>query len=241
MGRMQRTWDPGLAYAIGLIATDGNLSSDGRHVNLTSADKEQLVNFQRCLGINTKLSKNPPGSFTRNPIYRVQFSDRAFYHWLEGIGLKPRKTARLGRLSIPRRLFRDFLRGVIDGDGSIFVYTDRYNVYKGTRYEYLRLYVAIASSSRRFLEWIQEMSQELLSVRGSLLQQPNPTRMRKPHWKLRFAKQDSVKILRWLYYTERLPSLTRKRVIAEEAMRSLSLFRDKRIKRYGRRRYKDGK
>lgn len=119
-------WSPYLAYAVGLIATDGNLSSDGRHINLTSSDMEQLQNFRRCLQISAMVSSNPPSALTKRPSYRVQFSNRVLYRQLQAIGLSPRKTASLKSLDIPLHVFRDFFRGVIDGDGSIVLYTDRY-------------------------------------------------------------------------------------------------------------------
>ena len=115
------TWCSDLSYAIGLITTDGNLSSDGRHISLTSSDTQQLRNFKKCLGTNAKLALNAPGSFSRNPSYRVQLSNTGFYWQLLAIGLLPRKTSLLGALSIPQPFFRDFLRGVIDGDGSIIL------------------------------------------------------------------------------------------------------------------------
>ena len=36
-------WNHDFAYAIGLITTDGNLSPDGRHINLTSKDEEIIL------------------------------------------------------------------------------------------------------------------------------------------------------------------------------------------------------
>ena len=35
-------WDPEVAYAVGLIATDGNLSRDGRHMSVTSKDRDLI-------------------------------------------------------------------------------------------------------------------------------------------------------------------------------------------------------
>lgn len=32
-------WSPKIAYAVGLITTDGSLSKDGRHIDLTSKDR----------------------------------------------------------------------------------------------------------------------------------------------------------------------------------------------------------
>ena len=36
-------WTSELAYAVGLLTTDGSLSKDGRHIDLTSKDVEQLI------------------------------------------------------------------------------------------------------------------------------------------------------------------------------------------------------
>ena len=42
-------WSPKFAYAIGLIATDGNLSIDGRHIIFTSKDLQLVKLFEDCL------------------------------------------------------------------------------------------------------------------------------------------------------------------------------------------------
>jgi len=230
---MTLSWNARLAYAVGLIATDGNLSSDGRHLSLTSSDREQLNNFRAALGTNAQIARNPPGSFTKRPSYRVQLSHVKLYQQLLGAGLKPRKTAILGALQIPLPFFRDFLRGVIDGDGSIVCYIDRSNAYKKTRYRHIRIYVSIASASLQFLQWIQQVSCQSLGVRGYFLQQPAHPWGRRTAWKLRFAKRDSMQILRWIYYAADVMCLQRKRIRAEQALALASSFRDKRSKARG--------
>lgn len=50
-------WSPGLAYAIGLLATDGCLSPPGHLINLTSLDIEQLQNFCKCIGLEIHIGK----------------------------------------------------------------------------------------------------------------------------------------------------------------------------------------
>src|SRR3990167_535268 len=49
-------WSNKLAYAVGLITTDGNLSKDGRHINLTSKDVEQIQNLANILKLKNKVS-----------------------------------------------------------------------------------------------------------------------------------------------------------------------------------------
>jgi hypothetical protein len=47
-GKVKIVWSSNMSYAIGLLTTDGCLSSDGRHILLTSKDKEQLNNFSKA-------------------------------------------------------------------------------------------------------------------------------------------------------------------------------------------------
>jgi hypothetical protein len=116
-------WTRERAYAIGLLATDGNLSRDGRHLTVTSADPDLLGVLRACLALQANVRQ--VGSQGR--CYRVQWSDRRFYEWVESIGLSPAKSRTLGALTIPDEYFADFARGCIDGDGSIVVYVDRYH------------------------------------------------------------------------------------------------------------------
>ena len=53
--KIEIAWSSNFAYALGLLATDGSLSSDGRHFDFTSNDKEQLENFMKCLNIKVKI------------------------------------------------------------------------------------------------------------------------------------------------------------------------------------------
>jgi len=48
-------WSNNLAYAVGLIATDGSLSKDGRHINLTSKDLGQIQNFAKILNLKNRI------------------------------------------------------------------------------------------------------------------------------------------------------------------------------------------
>jgi len=47
-------WSPHFAYAIGLLATDGSLSIDGRHIDFTSKDLELVKIFKKYLGLKNK-------------------------------------------------------------------------------------------------------------------------------------------------------------------------------------------
>jgi len=53
--KVKTEWTPNLAYAIGLIASDGCLSLDGRHISFKSLDRELVKKFKFALGVKNKI------------------------------------------------------------------------------------------------------------------------------------------------------------------------------------------
>ena len=212
-------WTSELAYAIGLITTDGSLSKDKRHIEFTTTDLQLAKLIKRYLSFQTKIAKKPPSGFGKKFVYRINFGNVKLYKWLEKIGLRNNKTYSLGRLKIPNRYMADFLRGHLDGDGSVFTYVDRYMIYKGRRYTYHRLYTAFNSNRVGHLKWIQSNIKENLNIKGALSSYQKKNR-KFPMWKLRFAKKESLKLLCWLYYKPDIPSLKRKRKIVERFLKN---------------------
>src|SRR3972149_4723711 len=98
-------WSGNFAYAIGLITTDGSLSKDGRHINLTSKDKEQITNFSKVLNLKNKIGLKYSSYTHQKKYYQIQFGNVKFYKFLVRIGLFPNKTKTLGELKIPKIYF----------------------------------------------------------------------------------------------------------------------------------------
>ena len=127
-GQLQRKihieWSPNFAYAIGLITSDGNLSSDGRHIGFVSKDYELIEKFKTALAINNKVRMGVRGGETAKKYFYVKFGDKVFYNFLNGIGLFSRKSKTIKFVDIPNNLFKDFLRGLFDGDGTFYTFWD---------------------------------------------------------------------------------------------------------------------
>jgi hypothetical protein len=211
-------WNSNLAYAVGLITTDGNLSNDKRHILFTTTDRQLANTFEECLGIKNKITETPPSGFGKKNAYRINFGNVKFYSWLQKIGLLSNKKRLTGKIDIPDKYFVDFLRGYLDGDGSIFTYTDKYMAYKGKRYTYNRLYTSLISTNREQIEWVRSQIKMVLKIQGALSSYTKKDR-KLPIWQLRFAKNDSLKLLPWIYYKPGLPCLKRKRKIADSSLR----------------------
>lgn len=220
-------WAPELAWAVGLLTADGNLSGNGRSLSITSKDIDLLETARSCLDLTTPISRVANG---RGQLYhRLQWTDRLFYLWLLGIGLMPAKSLRLGSLRLPDECFPDFLRGCIDGDGSVTVYIDLYHAAKNHRYVYDRLYVKLVSASQPFLEWVQSTTYRLLGITGTIT--VSTAWRRHPLWRLCYAKRESMELLRWIYYAPTVPCLARKRAKAEPFLKPLGHIRKRPVGR----------
>lgn len=195
-------WSAQIAYAVGLITTDGNLSPDGRHINLTSKDVEQINNFKTCLGLTNKIGKKARGGETEKKYYVLQFGNVVFYRWLLEIGLMPNKSKIIGPLKIPDKYFFEFLRGHLDGDGCIRKYQDK--VFPKSQ----RLYVNFYSASLKHLEWLKQKITQLMNIKGYI-------RIREDICDLTYAKKESSVLIPHIYSNKSIPYLTRKHTIVD--------------------------
>lgn len=218
-------WSSNLAYAVGLLATDGNLSKDGRHINLRSSDIDLLEAFNASLNLKVVIRQSYNNGFAKKPSYRIQFSNVKLYRWLVTIGLFPAKTYTLGEINVPDEYFRDFLRGHLDGDGSITNYLDKYNTYKDRKYVNIRVFIRFISVSEKHIKWLRSMIINLTQSEGALYSTIRAKRV--PMWTLKFSKKESLKLLQWIYYKNNLPSLERKRTMAMKILSSLSIEKRK--------------
>ncbi|MDP2693170.1 MAG: LAGLIDADG family homing endonuclease [bacterium] len=195
------TWSSKFAYVIGLIASDGNLSSDGRHVIFTSKDEELALLFKRYTKHKGKISKKSRGGSNEKNYFYVQIGDVNFYKFLLSIGLTQRKSHTIGKLDIPKKFFYDFLRGCIDGDGSI-------GIFRHPQSKYPQFKIRLVSASKQFLEWVQGITNRD-GIKGFFT-------ISKTIHVLAYAKNDSIKLSNLIYYSGYPPSLSRKSSVAKK-------------------------
>lgn len=200
-----------LWYVVGFIAADGNLSSDGRHINITSKDVPHLRKIKRALLLSSKIGFKARGG-SMEKIYGVlQFSDVRFYRYLLNIGLQPRKSLILDSLQIPNQYFRDFLRGLIDGDGTVRTWDHSSN---GNEQWELRIF----SAAPKFIGWLHRKIEDHFGVKGALIPQTESAR-RNTMYNLKFGKMAARKILAACYYEKAL-ALARKQRLAKQCVES---------------------
>lgn len=198
-GKVKIKWSPKFAYALGLLATDGNLSKDGRHLDFTSNDIEQLDNFIECLGIKIKISYKISG-FTHKKSPHIQFGDVIFYKFLVALGFTPAKSKTIGIIKIPGKYFFDFLRGSLDGDGTFYSYWDPR--WKSS----FMFYTEFISASKKHIDWLREEIFKRLKINGHI------TKTKKDSvYQLKYAKGESLRLLPRIYYDNKAICLSRKK------------------------------
>lgn len=165
---------------------------------------EQLSNFKNALNIDVS---NSHSHRAKNSIQRVQFGDVFFYRFLEEIGLMSNKSKVLGRIDVPQKFFWHFLRGSFDGDGTSYSYWDKR--WKSS----FMFYTEFVSASPAHILWIQDEIYKRVGVKGHITGDGRERTLQ-----LKYAKADSLKVLRKLYPNRNVMCLKRKRLKIERIL-----------------------
>jgi len=198
--RVKIEWSSNFAYAIGLIVSDGCVSSDGRHVSFTSQDEEQICNYLNALNIIVPRDVVYSG-FKDVMAYRIQFSDVNFWSFLNDIGIHPAKSKTIAEVDLPIEFFFDFVRGVFDGDGCVYSYWDKR--WKSS----FMFYVSFVSASRAFVDWFRLMIKKELNIEGHI-----STFGPRKIYQLRYAKTEGAILISKMYEKKYNLHLSRKRL-----------------------------
>lgn len=192
-------WSSELSYAVGLIVADGCLCNDGLLIDFTSKDKDQIINYLKCLNLNKKigLKRN-----NKSVCFRVQFKNKIFYNFLLSIGLTSKKSLTIKKILVPDAYFYDFLRGYFDGDGCSYSYKDKR--WKSS----FMFYISFSSGSMDFLEWIHLKLNCLIGAKGHI----SINKVKKNNIQLKYSKHEAIKVLRKIYYKEDVICLKRKKL-----------------------------
>jgi hypothetical protein len=187
MGKSIR-WSKNLAYAIGLITTDGCLSNDSRHLTLVSKDIEQITTFAKILKLKNKISFHKSTYNPQGVYYHIQFGNVILYRFLIDIGLTSNKSLTLGVLKIPTKYFADFLRGHLDGDGNISIVSHKQSLHPQLRLKF-------CSASLKHIEWLKESISKFYMIKGGHITNGN-----NKVFHLTYGKSDSIQLLEFIYY-----------------------------------------
>jgi hypothetical protein len=185
-------WSEGIGWLVGLVASDGNLSKYAKAITITSKDYDLLEQVQDIVLREVTGRKNAIIKTSTAWCYR--FTSHVFYDFCSAVGLTVNKSLTIGHLNVPKEFFRHVLRGIIDGDGSLRVYTK-----KGCNFRHLQ--IRIVSGSKVFLEWTHSMCCEVFEVKGGGFCKVNKRQWTedKQYWELVYSHYDSLRITHATY------------------------------------------
>lgn len=190
--------DKDVAWILGWLATDGSVNEKHYTISIGITDKEILEKIAKIVNYDGPIKETSPNkyknisSYGKKPMYTICINSIIATKKLVELGIHQNKTFDLEFPKIPKEHFFSFLRGAIEGDGSI-VFDKRG-----------RLTVSINSASRKFIEQLREAIPF-----NSTLFVPNK---HKPHvLRISWTGKNAVKLCELIYQNCGENFLTRKR------------------------------
>lgn len=192
-----RVWSAEMAYILGYWWADGYMrhrKDTGAHlIEFASVDREHLALIAGAIGDARNLRRIAGLS----PCYEIEFCSKEMYQDLLGLGGMPNKSNVIGFPDIPPELLAHFVRGFIDGDGTLAWNGDR---------PILQIY----SGSKQLLA---DMAQAIKKQTG--IPEPNVVANR-ALWYLKWSTTRAKCLVAWLYVQNQGLALERKEAIAKQ-------------------------
>lgn len=182
------TWSENMAYCLGFITADGHVWEKRPFLTIGISNRDQyILEFIRN-NVSPDTIVRPSNDKVQVNIYSKQIIED-----LKKLGVTHDKTFNLKiDFDIPEEYWGDYLRGVFDGDGSIYLSKFR----KNSKDYY---YSTIVSASRQFLEYIKNR-----------LGFGNIRIVRKKYFELQFSQSNSLKLFNIIYKNSDCFKLLRK-------------------------------
>jgi hypothetical protein len=194
-----RVWSADMAYVLGYWWSDGcmyiNPSTNGHLVEIASVDIEHLQNVANAIGESFSIRRVSKQS----ECYNVTFCSKQMYHDLELLGATPRKSRTIGFPKVPSTFVPHFIRGVVDGDGTLAWNGDR-------------PIIQIYSGSPEFLDRLAHAVEGATGI-------PAPMRQaNRDNWVLKWSTTRAKCLVAWLYEINSGLAMPRKAAIASNIL-----------------------
>lgn len=178
-----KTWTEDMAYMLGFIVADGNISTDPKILNITQSKKDLYILEQ----FNKLLKCKRPIVIQKNNICHLVIRNGELVDDLIKLGVEPRKSLTMRWFSgIPDEYLRHFVRGYLDGDGCICTY-NRKN--RGQIIEVSFL------GTRDFLEGMSVNISKQINIPIIKVFDVKNTKIKR----MKYSYSSALKLLDWLY------------------------------------------
>lgn len=182
------------AYWLGFIYADGCITQGKLSIGLSSVDKNHLVKLKKCLGYNGPLHSYKSNTNKNKTNVSLQISNKTLLLDLKTQGVYPCKTYTCNFPNITNSLYKHFIRGYFDGDGSVGF---EKGVFSG---------ISICGN-KEFLNSLRDILIKELDITNTKL-----IYSRNIYVYSKRGKIQATKILKWLYLNNNI-SLNRKQTL----------------------------
>lgn len=190
-------------YLLGVFITDGNVyipkNKTGTKVSISSRDKDWLLLLNNIIS-NDNLVRTNSKNETTLCVY-----DSDIAKILIENGCNPNKSLTQEMPCVPHKYLKDFLRGCMDGDGSILIKNKKITrPYKTYFYERPSCYLCSASYS--FIKSLSDILTKRNLKHYLITLNPKPRKLgnriittKNKMYRLLFDNKDCVNFLTWIY------------------------------------------
>jgi DNA-binding transcriptional regulator WhiA len=176
------SWTNEMAYVLGFILTDGSISDNDNSVKISIKDVELLEK------IRTKLKSNHPIKYLKAyGIYCFSFSRKKMTERLSKLGITSNKSLDIEFPKVPDKFMSHFIRGVFDGDGSVFF---------ESRNKKSPLRVSFTSGSKKFITALEDIIHTQAGVSKRTIYKLH---RKNTSYYIRYCHKDSLKFIDYIY------------------------------------------
>lgn len=182
-----RKWTPDLAYILGFTYADGYMvrTDNNKHDipyyrlgwHLSNKDMVILERFKEILKLDQEITTLKDGSID------LRTTDQKICLTMLERGVLLNKTKRLSTPDMPNEMYKHFIRGYFDGDGSVYLREQSGKTW---------LSVNIVGASKVFLEDIGNILKRNINLIPKI-------RCYGTYWRLDYNNMESAAFYRWIY------------------------------------------
>jgi predicted DNA-binding protein YlxM (UPF0122 family) len=175
-------WSKEMSYVLGLILADGNIDAETNQVKIKIKEGYLLENVKKTLN-----SEHPIKYDKITDMYSFGFCRKKMSNKLFELGVTSRKSLNVRFPDVPDEFLSHFIRGVFDGDGSVF-FEPRSKTYP--------LRVSFISGSKEFITTLENT---LHSHAG--LRKRNIYKLHRKNisYYIRYSHKESLKFFDYIY------------------------------------------
>ena len=189
-------------YLLGAFMADGVVSNipRSRYVSLNSKDLDWLES------VRDLISPGKPIYHKKCGTQEFKISNQNVLNWFLNQGCIPNKSLTLEMPQVPSKYLPDFVRGYMDGDGSVSVL--EYTVSRrGKQYTYPKFNCYICSGSKAFIDGLAYRIKQV-GFKPSIIQTKKATSYIQGReisgggtWRISFGDRSAIKFTDWTHYT----------------------------------------